>query len=90
MECSKGMVVTVELRQGDWFWRQRVTCDLGWGYAYEDEVDGFSIGDIQVTIRIDSGGGQSWLNPLGLSGRGDRVIDESGVRIHWLELRRAG
>jgi hypothetical protein len=90
MECSKGMVVTVELRQGDWFWRQRVTCDLGWGYAYDDEVDGISIGDIQVTIRIDAGGGQSWLNPLGLSGRGDRVIDESGVRIHWLELRRAG
>ncbi len=90
LECSEGIVATVELRQGDWHWQQRVTCDLGWGYAYDDEIDGISIGDIQVSVRLDEGGGQSWLNPLGLSGRGDRIIDESGVRIHWLELRRAG
>jgi len=89
LECSEGVIATVELRQGDWFWQQRVTCDLGWGYAYDDEVDGISIGELQVTVRIDAGGGKVWLNPLGLSGRGERVIDESGVRIHWLELRRA-
>ena len=90
LECSEGIVATVELRQGDWYWQQRVTCDLGWGYAYDDEIDGITIGDIQVSVRLDEGGGQSWLNPLGLSGRGDRIIDESGVRIHWLELRMVG
>ena len=90
LECSEGMVATVELRQDDWYWQQGGTCEMGWGYAYDDEIDGISIGDIQVSVRLDEGGGQSWLNPLGLSGRGDRVIDESGVRIHWLELRMAG
>ena len=28
-----------------------------------------------------------WLNPTGLSGRGDRIIDTTGIRIHWLEIR---
>ena len=41
-----------------------------------------------IQVRIDvSGGGDNWVNPLGASGRGDRLIDEDGVRIHWVELR---
>jgi hypothetical protein len=41
-----------------------------------------------VQVRIDvSGGGDTWINPLGASGRGDRLIDEDGVRLHWFELR---
>jgi hypothetical protein len=28
-----------------------------------------------------------WFNPTGLSGRGDRIIDTCGIRIHWLEIR---
>ena len=41
-----------------------------------------------IQVRIDvSGGGDNWGNPLGASGRGDRLIDEDGVRIHWVELR---
>ena len=27
-----------------------------------------------------------WINPSGLSGRGDRVFDTTGVRLHWLEI----
>ena len=27
-----------------------------------------------------------WLNPTGFSGRGDRIIDVSGLRIHWVEI----
>ena len=27
-----------------------------------------------------------WLNPLGLSGRGDRIVDTTGIRLHWLEI----
>ena len=34
-----------------------------------------------------NGGGQPWVNPLGVSGRDTRIIDSSGLRIHWLELR---
>ena len=28
-----------------------------------------------------------WINPLGLSGRGDQIIDQTGLRIHWIETR---
>ena len=27
-----------------------------------------------------------WLNPSGLSGRGDRIVDTTGIRLHWLEI----
>ncbi len=26
-----------------------------------------------------------WINPLGASGRGDALIDTTGIRIHWIE-----
>lgn len=29
----------------------------------------------------------NWFNPTGLSGRGDRIFDTSGIRIHWLEIQ---
>lgn len=29
----------------------------------------------------------NWFNPTGLSGRGDRIFDTSGIRLHWLEIR---
>ena len=41
---------------------------------------------IEVTVKV-SGGGETWINPTGASGRGDRIFDESGVRLHWVELR---
>ena len=28
----------------------------------------------------------NWFNPTGLSGRGDRILDTSGIRLHWLEI----
>jgi hypothetical protein len=46
-----------------------------------------STGDrIEVTVKV-SGGGETWINPVGASGRGDRIFDESAVRLHWVELR---
>jgi len=39
------------------------------------------------TMIIEAGGGNSWINPIGLSGRGDRIFDETGLRLHWIELR---
>tara|TARA_B110001452_G_scaffold267361_1_gene276974 strand:+ start:1076 stop:3130 length:2055 start_codon:yes stop_codon:yes gene_type:complete len=29
---------------------------------------------------------QYWINPLGASGRGDSIIDETGIRVHWVEI----
>ncbi len=42
--------------------------------------------DLDVEIVV-SGGGDGWINPLGITGRGDRLFDQDGVRIHWVELR---
>lgn len=27
-----------------------------------------------------------WINPLGASGRGDALFDETGIRVHWIEV----
>ncbi len=37
--------------------------------------------DIQIISQF-----QYWINPLGASGRGDSIIDETGVRVHWVEI----
>ena len=45
-----------------------------------------SQGDFTFTVNVDKGG-QLWLNPSGLTGRGDRLFDESGIMIHWVEIQ---
>ena len=43
----------------------------------------------EITMRIDwddSASSSIWINPSGLSGRGDRVFDTTGIRLHWLEI----
>ena len=39
-------------------------------------------GGFDITIESES---EYWINPLGASGRGDTLIDETGVRVHWIE-----
>ena len=34
----------------------------------------------------DDSSSSIWLNPSGLSGRGDRILDTTGIRLHWLEI----
>ena len=46
-------------------------------------------GSDSFTIEI-TGGSTNWINPLGLSGRGDEVIDQTGLRLHWVETRLIG
>tara|TARA_B100001093_G_scaffold177219_1_gene169899 strand:+ start:55876 stop:58260 length:2385 start_codon:yes stop_codon:yes gene_type:complete len=31
-----------------------------------------------------------WVNPLGFSGRGDALLDYTGIRLHWLEMPHFG
>jgi hypothetical protein len=54
---------------------------LGTGWT-ETCVQG---GPTEFEIKIESDSNY-WLNPLGLSGRGDRILDQTGLRIHWIEL----
>ena len=38
-----------------------------------------------LTFTWDSDGSKRWINPLGLSGRDDVLIDRTGVKFQWLE-----
>lgn len=40
-------------------------------------------GGFEIEFVSDS---QYWINPLGASGRGDVLIDKTGIRIHWIEV----
>jgi hypothetical protein len=51
----------------------------------------FTLNDTFNTIAMeiswqDSTSSSNWLNPSGLSGRGDRIIDTTGIRLHWIEI----
>ena len=55
--------------------------------------DCFYIENNQLTPNIDysikwddSTSSKMWLNPTGLSGRGDVVFDQSGLILHWIEV----
>ena len=41
---------------------------------------------LSIRIRADTTEG-IWLNPQGISGRGDRIIDMNGAWIHWIEIQ---
>ena len=58
----------------------------GWhSVCFEEEIN-VSSGTLEVEWS-ESASPQLWLNPLGLSGRGDVVLDSSGIRLHWLETK---
>jgi len=40
-------------------------------------------GGFEIEITGDS---EFWINPLGASGRGDALFDETGIRVHWIEI----
>jgi len=55
--------------------------------------DCFAFVNNQLSMQIDysitwadSTTSQRWINPTGLSGRGDVIIDQSGLLLYWIEL----
>jgi hypothetical protein len=51
----------------------------------------FSQQEIDSTLQLEvdwkkENDGERWLNPLGLSGRGDEILDTTGIRLHWVEI----
>ena len=40
-------------------------------------------GGFEIEITSES---EFWINPLGASGRGDSLFDETGIRVHWIEI----
>ena len=52
----------------------------------------FTQQEIGSTLQLeidweDENDGKGWLNPLGLSGRGDEILDTTGIRLHWVEIQ---
>ena len=42
--------------------------------------------DVSINLEND---GEWWINPLGFSGRGEHIIDSTGLRIHHFEVLQA-
>ena len=40
--------------------------------------------EIHITATVEQ---DSWIDPAGLSGRSDRIIDSNGLWVHWVEVR---
>jgi len=59
----------------------------GWNTLCLDEEFSQSSGMLELTW-LDRAQKSLWLNPLGLSGRGDALIDSTGVRLHWVEIKQ--
>ena len=85
LEGASGIVVRVTLSSGDWTSSQVVDLN-GWTMV---KIPSGTPNDENMTVNIEiiSGSGGIWINPLGLSGRSDRIIDSDGIYIHWLEVR---
>jgi len=52
----------------------------------------FNQQNIESTIQVEfdwsnDGSAARWLNPLGLSGRGDSLFDSTGLSLHWIEIQ---
>ena len=50
---------------------------------------GFETTDFSLDISWDGEKkpAKRWLNPLGISGRSDALLDSTGIRLHWLEFK---
>ena len=44
------------------------------------------MGEIEVHLSV-SVEEDRWLDPAGISGRSDRIIDTNGLWVHWIEVR---
>ena len=48
----------------------------------------FCLDPTEKTLQLEVlSNSENWINPLGASGRGDKLLDKTGVRLHWLEVR---
>ena len=53
-------------------------------FLIENELLSMPI-DYSITWS-DSATSSTWINPTGLSGRGDVIIDQTGLLLHWIEV----
>lgn len=81
--------VTLNLITSQGSVRMTTSLSPGWHSMCFDEEMNVSNGSVEV-MWPDTASAERWLNPLGLSGRGDALLDTTGLRLHWLETKSSG
>ena len=85
IDSPEGLDVELIATDGDEMQVEKVVTEGGWqqiSLILKTSLNG----TISTMVEVE-GGGKNWVNPLWITGRGDRLIDEYGVRIHWVEVR---
>jgi hypothetical protein len=54
------------------------------------ETNGGSTNELNLDISwsAEDDSSKRWVNPLGISGRSDALLDRTGLRLHWLEFKQ--
>ena len=54
------------------------------------ETNGRSTNELNLDISwsAEDDSSKRWVNPLGISGRSDALLDRTGLRLHWLEFKQ--
>ena len=64
---------------------QNSSYSAGWhSVCFQQQEIGTTL-QLEIDWKNDNSG-KRWFNPLGLSGRGDVVLDATGMRLHWMEI----
>jgi hypothetical protein len=62
--------------------------NAGWhSTCFETMYTGAGVHTLTIGWSEEDATSSRWLNPLGISQRGDALIDRTGIRVHWLEFR---
>jgi len=85
IDAPAGLIVDIYSFDGNEIEGRQITTNGGWQQMTLITKTTLA-DDLNVEIVV-SGGGDGWINPLGITGRGDKLFDQYGVRIHWVELR---
>jgi hypothetical protein len=85
IDAPAGLIVDIYSFDGNEIEGRQITTNGGWQQVTLITKTTLA-DDIDVEIVV-SGGGDRWINPLGITGRGDKLFDQYGVRVHWAELR---
>ena len=60
-----------------------VVRECGYHQACFSLEDDASLASVELTWKRDEP--QRWINPMGLSGRDNVLLDSTGVKLQWLE-----
>ena len=44
--------------------------------------------NLELSWSPEDDSSKRWVNPLGISGRSDALLDRTGLRLHWLEFKQ--